>query len=257
MTANSAPDPVADIALSPVGPQVGAFFDLDGTLVAGFTPTAHARDRMRRRQASVGEVLGVLEATFRYKLGRMEFERLVVRAAGYLRGDSLAELEAVGERIFHQHNASMIYPQMRERVRAHQKQGHTVVLSSSALTIHAEPVARHLGIAHVLCNHFDVDNRGLLTGDIRKPIVWGRNKASVVRHFCETNAVDLQRSYFYADGEEDIDLMTLVGEPCPVNPRGRLAAMASEQGWPVLRLEDPRPRGVGPSLRRLAGLTRP
>ncbi|SIN39774.1 ACT domain-containing protein [Mycobacteroides abscessus subsp. abscessus] len=132
-----------------------------------------------------------------------------------------------------------------------------MVLSSSALTIHAEPVARHLGIAHVLCNHFDVDNRGLLTGDIRKPIVWGRNKASVVRHFCETNAVDLQRSYFYADGEEDIDLMTLVGEPCPVNPRGRLAAMASEQGWPVLRLEDPRPRGVGPSLRRLAGLTRP
>lgn len=257
MTANSAPDPVADIALSPVGPQVGAFFDLDGTLVAGFTPTAHARDRMRRRQASVGEVLGVLEATFRYKLGRMEFERLVVRAAGYLRGDSLAELEAVGERIFHQHNVSMIYPQMCERVRAHQKQGHTVVLSSSALTIHAEPVARHLGIAHVLCNHFDVDNRGLLTGDIRKPIVWGRNKASVVRHFCETNAVDLQRSYFYADGEEDIDLMTLVGEPCPVNPRGRLAAMASEQGWPVLRLEDPRPRGVGPSLRRLAGLTRP
>ncbi|SLI93249.1 HAD hydrolase, family IB [Mycobacteroides abscessus subsp. massiliense] len=135
MTANSTPHPVADIALSPVGSEVGAFFDLDGTLVAGFTPTAHARDRMRRRQASVGEVLGVLEATFRYKLGRMEFERLVVRAAGYLRGDSLAELEAVGERIFHQHNAAMIYPQMRERVSAHQNQGHTVVLSSSALTI--------------------------------------------------------------------------------------------------------------------------
>lgn len=76
MTANSTPHPVADIALSPVGSEVGAFFDLDGTLVAGFTPTAHARDRMRRRQASVGEVLGVLEATFRYKLGRMEFERL-------------------------------------------------------------------------------------------------------------------------------------------------------------------------------------
>ncbi len=68
MTANSAPDPVADIALSPTGPQVGAFFDLDGTLVAGFTPTAHARDRMRRRQASVGEVLGVLEATFRWRV---------------------------------------------------------------------------------------------------------------------------------------------------------------------------------------------
>lgn len=256
MTVSSAPDPVADIALRPAGPQVGAFFDLDGTLVAGFTPTAHARDRMRRGQASVGEVLGVLEATFRYKLGRMEFERLVVRAAGYLRGDSLAELEAVGERIFHQHNASMIYPQMSERVRAHQEQGHTVVLSSSALTIHAEPVARHLGIAHVLCNHFDLDDTGLLTGDIRKPIVWGRNKATAVARFCESNDVDLQRSYFYADGEEDIDLMSLVGEPCPVNPRGRLATVAAERGWPILRLDDPRPRGVSSSLRRFTRLAR-
>ncbi|MGH3726398.1 MAG: HAD family hydrolase [Mycobacterium sp.] len=256
MTVSPAPDPAADSAISPGEPQVGAFFDLDGTLVAGFTPTAHARDRMRRGQASVGEVLGVLEATFRYKLGRMEFERFVVRAAGYLRGDSLAELEAVGERIFHQHNASMIYPQMRELVRAHQDQGHTVVLSSSALTIHAEPVARHLGITHVLCNHFDVDDRGLLTGGIRKPIVWGRNKATAVTLFCESNDVDLRRSYFYADGEEDIDLMSLVGEPCPVNPRGRLAILAAEHGWPILRLEDPRPRGVSSSLRKLASLAR-
>ncbi|MUM17626.1 HAD-IB family hydrolase [Mycobacterium sp. CBMA271] len=256
MTVSPAPDPAADIAISPAGPQVGAFFDLDGTLVAGFTPTAHARDRMLRRQASVGEILGVLEATFRYKLGRMEFERLVVRAAGYLRGDPLTDLEDVGERIFHQHNASMIYPKMRELVQAHRRQGHTVVLSSSALTIHAEPVARDLGIAHVLCNHFDVDADGLLTGGIRKPIVWGRNKATAVKRFCESNDVDLQRSYFYADGEEDVDLMTLVGAPCPVNPRGRLAVMAAEHGWPVLRLDDPRPRGMGASLRRFVHLAR-
>ena len=47
---------------------------------------------------------------------------------------------------------------------AHQRRGHTVVLSSSALTIHAEPVARYLEIDHVLCNHFEVDEAGRLTG---------------------------------------------------------------------------------------------
>ena len=82
-------DPVAEIATSPPGAHVGAFFDLDGTLVAGFTATAHAGDRIRRRQAGIGEVLGVLEASMRYQLGRMQFERLVVRASGYLRGESL------------------------------------------------------------------------------------------------------------------------------------------------------------------------
>ena len=42
----------------------------------------------------------MVEASLRYKLGRMQFERLLVRAAGYLRGESLAELDAVGERVF-------------------------------------------------------------------------------------------------------------------------------------------------------------
>ena len=46
---------IAEIAVSPPGREVGAFFDLDGTLVAGFTARAHAGHRIRRRQATLGE----------------------------------------------------------------------------------------------------------------------------------------------------------------------------------------------------------
>ena len=72
-------DILAEIAAGPAGPRVGAFFDLDGTLLAGFTATSHASDRLRRGQARIGEVLGVVEASVRYKLGRMQFERLLAR----------------------------------------------------------------------------------------------------------------------------------------------------------------------------------
>ncbi|MDA4107744.1 HAD family hydrolase [Mycolicibacterium holsaticum] len=246
-----APDPIAEIAASPSGPQIGAFFDLDGTLVDGFTATAHAADRIRRRQARIGEVLGVMEASVRYRLGRMQFERLLTRAAGYLRGESLVELDVLGERLFVERVASRVFPAMHEIVVAHQRRGHTVVLSSSALTIHAEPVARFLGIDHVLCNRFELDDVGLLTGRIARPVIWGRRKSSAVQAFCETNDVDLKRSYFYADGDEDAALMVLVGHPRPVNPRPRLAAIAAEHGWPVLRVAgSPRRRR---SLRRLVG----
>ena len=95
----------------------------------------------------------------RYRLGRMRFEHLLTRAAGYLRGESLAELDELGERLFVERVASRVFPAMREIVRAHQQRGHTVVFSSSALTIHAEPVARYLEINHVLCNHFELDER--------------------------------------------------------------------------------------------------
>lgn len=250
----SPPDAIAQIAVSSPGPQVGAFFDLDGTLVAGFTATVHAGDRIRRRQARIGEVLGVLEAMMRYRFGRMEFERLVVRGAGYLRGESIADLDELGERLFSDRIASRIYPHMQEIVRAHQQRGHTVVLSSSALTIHAKPVARFLGITHVLCNHFELDDQGLLTGGIIKPIVWGPKKAAAAQQFCAYNDVALQRSYFYADGDEDVALMSLVGYPRPVNPRSGLAATAAEHGWPVLRVAASSRSGPAKSLRYLAGL---
>src|ERR1700682_3024155 len=247
-------DPVAEIAASPRGPQVGAFFDLDGTLVAGFTATAHASDRIRRRQAKIGEVLGVVEASVTYRFGRMQFERLVVRAAGYLRGESITDLDELGERLFVYHVALRVYPRMQEIVQAHQGRGHTVVLTSSALTIHAEPVARFLRITHVLCNHFEVDDRGALTGGITKPIVWGPQKAAAVQRFCADNQVELQHSYFYADGDEEAVLMSMVGHPRPVNPRSGLAAMAADRGWPVLRVSGQGHGKPSGSLRHLAGL---
>jgi HAD superfamily hydrolase (TIGR01490 family) len=247
-----ADDPTAEIAASEPGPHVGAFFDLDGTLVDGFTAAAHASDRIKRRQAGIGEVLGVVEASMRYKLRRMRFEHLLTRAAGYLRGESLTDLDAVCERIFVDSVATRVFPAMREIVAAHQERGHTVVLSTSAVTIHAQPVAHYLDIDHVLCNHFALDGEGRLTGQIAKPVVWGRNKASAVVGFCDANEVDLQRSYFYADGDEDAALMVKVGNPRPVNPRPKLAALAAEHGWPVLRVV-----GTGgrrrPSLRRFVG----
>lgn len=252
MTASAAPrDPLTEIARTDPGAQVGAFFDLDGTLVAGFTATAHAGDRIRRRQARVGEVLGVVEAALRYRLGHMQFERLLVRAAGYLRGESISELNGVGDRLFAQHITERVYPRMQDIVRAHQLRGHTVVLSSSALTIHAEPVARFLSITRVLCNRFELDERGVLTGGIVKPVVWGAQKAAAVQHFCADNGIDLSASFFYADGDEDAALMTLVGHPRPVNPRPGLAALAADHGWPVLQVTNPA-RANGRSLRRAA-----
>ncbi|BBX16347.1 HAD-IB family hydrolase [Mycolicibacterium duvalii] len=250
MTADPADpaDVIAFIADSPAGPQIGAFFDLDGTLVDGITATAHAGDRIRRRQARIGEVFGVVEAAMRYRFGRVHFEKLLERAAGYLRGDSLAELDAVGQRLFGERVRSRLYPTMHEIVLAHQRRGHTVALSSSALTIHAEPVARFLEIDHVLCNHFEVDEQGLLTGRIARPVIWGRQKAVAVQEFCVANAIDLAQSHFYADGEEDIALMGLVGHPHPVNPRRRLAVVAAQEGWPVLRMPGKGPRGGGPGV---------
>jgi putative phosphoserine phosphatase / 1-acylglycerol-3-phosphate O-acyltransferase len=248
------PGSVAEIEASPPGPEVGAFFDLDGTLVAGFTGVVMTQDRLRRRQMSVGEFIGMVQAGLNHQLGRSEFEDLIGKGARMLRGSSLADIDELAERLFEQKIMGRIYPEMRDLVRAHQARGHTVVLSSSALTVQVEPVARYLGIENVLSNKFETDENGCITGEVLRPILWGPGKARAVQAFAAKNGVDLAKSYFYADGDEDVALMYLVGNPRPTNPAGKLAAVAAKRGWPVLRFTSRSGANPISQLRTVAGI---
>ncbi|GFG75280.1 HAD-IB family hydrolase/lysophospholipid acyltransferase family protein [Mycobacterium botniense] len=248
------PGSVAEILASPEGPGIGAFFDLDGTLVAGFTGVILTQERFRRRDMGVGELIGMIQAGLNHQLGRIEFEELITKAASALRGRSLSDLEEIGERLFVQKIESRIYPEMRELVRAHLARGHTVVLSSSALTIQAEPVARYLGIPNTLTNKFETDENGVLTGSVVKPILWGQGKAAAVQQFAAEHDIDLGQSYFYADGDEDVALMYLVGNPRPTNPEGKMAAVARRRGWPILRFTSRAGIGIRAQLRTLVGI---
>src|SRR3984893_9943691 len=181
------PGSVAEVDASPHGPKVGAFFDLDGTLVAGFTGVIMTQDGSRRRELGGGEFLGVVQAALNHQLGRADFEQLIYRGASMMRGRSLDDIDELGERLFVQHVVSKIYPEMRELVRAHMACGHTVVLSSSALTVHVDPVARLLGIANIRTNRFETDGNGTRAGGVPKPIIWGPGKASAVQNGAADN----------------------------------------------------------------------
>jgi len=245
------PGSVAEVDASPVGPHIGAFFDLDGTLVAGFTVAAQTKDRLRRREVGAGEFLHLMQLALEYRLGRREFENLIEGGVRTAKGRLAEDVDEMGERVFRQYVVDQIYPEMRELVRAHQRRGHTVMLTSSAMTMQVMPVARYLGIDHVLCNRFVVDEHGILTGDMERPVVWGATKATGVQQFAADHQVDLRSSYFYADGDEDLALMYLVGNPRPTNPGPRLTKVANHRGWPVLRFSS---RGSGSPLARVRGL---
>jgi putative phosphoserine phosphatase/1-acylglycerol-3-phosphate O-acyltransferase len=248
------PGSVAEVDASPEGPQIGAFFDLDGTLVAGFTVAAVTRDRLRRREVGATEFLHMMQLAVEYRLGRHQFETVIEGAVRSTKGRLAEDVEEMGERIFQQSVADLIYPEMRELVRAHQRRGHTVVLSSSALSMQAEPVARYLGIGHVVCNRFVVDELGMLTGEVQRPVIWGTSKATSVQRFAAEHQINLRSSYFYADGDEDLALMHLVGHPRPTNPGPGLTKVAERRGWPILRFSSRGGGGPLGTVRSLAAI---
>lgn len=219
----------------PSGSRIAAFFDLDRTLIAGFSAAAFVRELVRvGRIDALGMAQGAAAAA-RFQLGGLGFSAFVAATVGLLKGMPEQELIAMGERLFEEGLAEAIYPESRALVRAHQRKGHTVAVVSSALPYQVDPIARELGIEHVMCTRLQIDAGGAIAGEVVHPSCYGVGKATAARDFAAPRRIDLGRSFFYTDSDEDLPLLEIVGRPRPINPNRGLAAIAARRGWPARR----------------------
>ena len=232
-----------EIRSGPSGPKVGALFDLDQTLLAGFSATAFFRERLVSGRMAPRELVESLLGALSFSVGRTGFSGFVAATTAAYRGLAESVMEEIGEEVFEKHLATEIYPESRALVRAHREMGHTLAIISSATRYQAEPLARELGIEHVLCTELEVED-GHFTGRVVHPTCYGEGKAYAAIDLAARTDLDLSESYFYTDSHEDMPLLDIVGRPRPLNPNGRLAQVAKERQWPVRRFKS---RGT-PSL---------
>ncbi|HFC13025.1 MAG TPA: HAD family hydrolase, partial [Anaerolineae bacterium] len=209
---------------SPDGPQVAAFFDLDRTLIEGFSAVEFAQERIIKREMSSGEMASQLTALLMYATGSGNFASLAAVGAKGVKGAKQSDFMQFGEEVARKHLIKEIYPEARALIAAHFAKGHTVCIVSAATPYQVEPIAAELGIEHVLCTRLEVVN-GRLTGEIVPPACWGEGKAIQARTFAEANSVDLAQSYFYTDSHDDLELLDIVGKPRPINPDKELSAL--------------------------------
>jgi len=238
---------------APGGPEIGAFFDFDGTLVHGYTANSVYQDRIRKGQIGALELARtIVAAVDGTVLGGNPQTIGEIGFAG-LKGRTVDSVADVGERLFVQKIAGTIRPEARDLVRAHLRKGHTVVVASSATRVQIEPVARDLGIPHIVCTELEEEG-GVLTGHSTTGMLWGERKAGAVRAFARVRGIDLKQSYGYANGAEDIAFLGSVGQPYALNPHPIMRAAAEEYGWPVLVLREPRSPGLRSYLGTAGGL---
>jgi putative phosphoserine phosphatase/1-acylglycerol-3-phosphate O-acyltransferase len=214
------------------GARVAALFDLDRTLVDGFSVYAFLGERLSSGTMPPRELVANLAAMTNYKLGRIGFSGVLTGTTMALRGVSEASFEELGEQVFRKHLLGRVYPEAKALVKAHRERGHTLAVVSSATRYQIEPVARYLGIEHVLCTQLEVEN-GVFTGRAIKPACYGEGKAIAARLLAGEEDLDLDASYFYTDAHEDLPLLELVGHPYALNPDRELARVAHERDWPA------------------------
>jgi HAD superfamily hydrolase (TIGR01490 family) len=234
-------DLLDDVAAGPQGPEVGAFFDFDGTLIDGYSLGVFARHHVRSGHVTPTDLGRMLLIGMRGVTSEEDFERFFVLGMRAWAGRGEDELAELGERLWRQAVAGSLYPEAWRLVAAHRRAGHTVVFASSATRFQVEPAARAMGVPHVLVTPVGFAD-GLATGRPGGPPLWRSGKAAAVRAFAPEHGVDLARSYAYSNGDEDVPFLRTVGRPRALNPERGLAAEAAEQGWPIVRF---RPRGRG------------
>lgn len=223
-----------EIREGPSGPKIGAFFDVDRTLLAGFSAVSFLWERIASGRVGPGELARGMLGTVMYAMGRTGFSAFVAAHTAAYQGLEERSLDELGQEVFDKHLATQIFPESRALVRAHQERGHTVAIVSSATPYQVDPVGRDLGVAHVLCTRLEAED-GVLTGRVLHPTCFGRGKLLAAEDLAEEHDIDLGQSYFYTDSIDDLPLLENVGRPRPTNPDGRLAQIAKERRWPVQR----------------------
>ena len=211
---------------------VGAFLDVDKTILAENSGTLYLRALYERGEVEWPTLLANLGSCLQYKLNLLDIERWTKQTMRQFRGRSERELEEEAAVWFREYVLPTIYSEAIELVRMHHGRGHLVALVSGATRFVVQPLAEHLGVKHLMYTHLEVQD-GKFTGRVIDPICFGEGKVYWLQQLIEAEGIDLARSHFYTDSITDLPLLELVGHPQVVNPDPLLYRQAVRRRWPV------------------------
>ncbi|WP_378097498.1 HAD-IB family hydrolase [Cellulomonas sp. T2.31MG-18] len=214
---------------------VGAFFDVDNTIIRGASAFHLAVGLYRRGFFRRFDIVRFALHQARYLVfgeNKQQIDELRSEALAIMRGHSVAEVAVIAEDVYDEVLTLRIYPGTRRLLDEHVAAGHAVWLVTATPVEVGELIARRLdatGALGTVAEHRDGFYTGRLVGDL----LHGEAKAAAVRALAEREGIDLASSYAYGDSAHDVPILSLVGHPFAINPDRRLRRHAAEVGWPV------------------------
>jgi HAD superfamily hydrolase (TIGR01490 family) len=221
---------------TPADPTSAAFFDVDNTVMQGASIFHLARGLHRRKFFTTGEILGAAWKQAYFRIVGVEDPEHVAdarnSALSFIAGHTVAELEELGEEIFEEAMAPRIWPGTRALAQLHLDQGQRVWLVTAAPIEIAQIIARRLGLTGAMGTVAEHEN-GVYTGRLVGEMLHGPAKAEAIKALAAREGLDLARCSAYSDSYNDLPMLSLVGDPCAINPDARLRHHAREQGWRI------------------------
>ena len=211
--------------------MIAALFDMDNTLLRVDTGMSWTKFLYRRGELPRSMLAKAMYWATLYKLAVLDMETVFTRLCMDLEGDLEAEMIAKCDIWYREHIAAHVAPAARVAVEHHRQAGHTIVLATGSTVYAARPVAKGVGIDHVLSSELEVVG-GAFTGRPRA-LCFGKHKVTLAEQWAASHGIDLSRSFFYSDSYNDLPMLARVGTAIAVNPDARLRRHAKRNGWAI------------------------
>jgi HAD superfamily hydrolase (TIGR01490 family) len=209
-----------------------ALFDMDRTLVRVDTARLYVRYQREIGEADFRDAMRVAWWMLLYTFNRIDAPRVAVRVVSKLRGVPEVVLAARCDDWYRRFVEPHVCDLARTTVRAHQEAGDLVAIVTGASPYAARPLARVLGIEHVLATHLETKD-GAFTGMPVFPLCYGEGKVQLARALLDEHGIRMSDATFYSDSITDLPLLSAVGIAVAVNPDPRLRRQADKRGWRV------------------------
>lgn len=216
--------------------NIGAFFDIDNTIMRGASIYHLARGLFARKILSATDLANFAIAQGKFLTYGSEnlsdMARITENALSFVTGRTVQEVTSLSEEIFDEIMADKIWPGTVQLAHMHRAAGHQVWLVSAAPIELANIIATKLGLSGAIATVSEIEN-GIYTGKLKNPPMHGEQKALAVTHLAKEHKINLDHSFAYSDSSNDIPLLNSVGNPTAVNPDSALRNHASANNWPV------------------------
>lgn len=213
-------------------------FDLDNTLIAGDSDHLWGEFLVEQALVDVSAYRARNDEFYRaYQRGELDISAYLQFALAPLSQFTLGQLDELHQQFVKEKIEPLRLPKAEALIAEHRANQDEMAIITSTNRFVTAPIARLLGIPHLLATELETAEDGY-TGRVLGVPCYRAGKIDHLKNWLRDKPRDVAGAYFYSDSINDLPLLQEVDNPVAVDPDPQLEAHARAQGWPILNLRE-------------------